>query len=54
MASINVFWYCSLPMKKGTIDNDYAFLNDGRIIRCYDRTISKMNSGAPISPTAIS
>lgn len=53
MVNDDVFWYCSLPMKKGILDNDYAFLNDGRIIHCYDRTINKLNIEETISPNNI-
>ena len=30
-------------MKKGTLDNEYYFYEDGRILHCYDRTQNKLN-----------
>ena len=39
----NVIWRFSFPMRKGVLDNDYVFYNDGSIMHCYDKTISKLN-----------
>ena len=30
-------------MKKGILDDDYYFYEDGRILHCYDKTQSKLN-----------
>lgn len=37
------FWGYSFPMKKGNLDNEYYFYEDGRILHCYDRTQNKLN-----------
>lgn len=39
----NYIWSYSFPMKKGTLDNDYYFYENGKIIHHYDRTQSKLN-----------
>lgn len=36
-------WSYSFPMKMGTLDNDYYFYEDGRILHVYDQTIKKIN-----------
>lgn len=37
------FWSYSFPMRKGYLDNDYYFYEDGRILHQYDRTQNKLN-----------
>lgn len=39
----DIIWRFSFPMRKGVLDNDYVFYSDGRILHCYDKTISKIN-----------
>ena len=39
----NVIWRYPFPMRKGMLDNDYVFYSDGRIMHCYDKSISKYN-----------
>lgn len=41
-------------MKKGDLDNDYYFYDDGRILHHYDHTISKRDIEFYISPDCIS
>lgn len=36
-------WFYSFPMRKGILDDDYYFFEDGRILHCYDKTQSKLN-----------
>ena len=43
MKEEDYFWSYFFPMKKGVLDNDYFFMNDGRILHEYDRTINKLN-----------
>lgn len=31
-------WLCSLPMKKGIMDDDYRFFDDGTIIHEFDKS----------------
>lgn len=49
----NYIW-AYLSMKKGDLDNDYYFYDDGRILHHYDRTISKRDIECYISPNCIS
>ena len=37
-----LLWRCSLPMKKGVLDNDYAFYEDGTIVYEYDKSIYRL------------
>lgn len=39
MENKKLLWFCSLPMKKGLMDNDYAFYEDGTIVHEYDKGI---------------
>ena len=50
----NAIWRFSFPMRKGILDNDYVFYNDGRIMHCYDKTISKLNIEEFVSAEEIS
>ena len=47
-------WMYSFPMKKGILDDDYYFYEDGTIIHLYDRTQSKLNIEEKVSPLSIS
>ena len=35
-------WLCSLPMKKGILDDDYRFFDDGTIIHEFDKSQYKL------------
>lgn len=37
------FWGYCFPMKKGNLDNEYYFYEDGRILHIYDKTQNKLN-----------
>lgn len=39
----NYFWSYSFDMKKGILDNDYYFYDNGKILHVYDKTVSKLN-----------
>lgn len=41
-------------MKKGTLDNDYFFYEDGSILHHYDRTINKWDIEEYVTPSEIS
>jgi len=38
-----LIWRCEFPMKRGILDNDYAFYSDGTIIHEYDRAQNDLN-----------
>ena len=40
-------------MRKGTLDDDYYFYEDGRILHSYDKTQSKLNIEEYVSPDFI-
>lgn len=40
-------------MRKGTLDDDYYFYEDGRILHSYDKTQSKLNIEEFISADSI-
>ena len=44
----NYIW-AYYSMKKGDLDNDYYFYNDGRMLHHYDRTIQKRDIESYIS-----
>ena len=48
------FWSYSFPMRKGMFDNDYYFMNDGRILHEYDKTINKLNISEHVKAEQIS
>lgn len=37
------FWSYFFPMRKGVLDDDYYFYEDGRILHSYDKTQAKLN-----------
>ena len=39
----NYFWSYSFNMKKGMLDNDYYFYENGKILHSFDKTMSKLN-----------
>ena len=39
----NYFWFYSFHMKKGTLDNEYYFYENGKILHSFDKTMSKLN-----------
>lgn len=43
----------SFPMKRGMLDDDYFFYEDGRIVHCYDKTQSKLNVEEVINASEI-
>lgn len=49
----NVIW-CYQSMKKDQFDNDYNFLEDGRIEHCYDLSVKKYNLKKFVKPEDIS
>lgn len=56
MENKKLLWRCILPMKKGILDNDYAFYEDGTIVHEYDKSMYKlqdMNIETQISPELI-
>lgn len=48
------YWMYSFPMKKGILDDDYYFYEDGRILHCYDKTQNKNNVEEYVSASSIS
>ena len=48
------YWMYSFPMKKGILDDDYYFYEDGRILHCYDKTQSKLNVEEYVIASSIS
>lgn len=40
-------------MRKGILDNDYYFFEDGRILHSYDKTQSKLNIEEYVSADSI-
>lgn len=56
MENKKLLWLCSLPMKKGILDNDYAFYEDGTIIHEYDKSMYRskdMNIETEVSADSI-
>ncbi|WP_294455790.1 hypothetical protein [uncultured Bacteroides sp.] len=56
MENKKLLWRCILPMKKGVLDNDYAFYDDGTIVHEYDKSMYKledMNIETPVSADSI-
>lgn len=49
----NHIWQYSFPMRKGILDDDYYFFEDGRILHSYDKTQSKLNIEEYISADTI-
>lgn len=49
----NYIWSYSFPMRKGVLDDDYYFYEDGRILHSYDKTQSKLNIEEYVNPEAI-
>lgn len=47
------YWSYFFPMRKGILDDDYYFFEDGRILHSYDKTQSKLNIEEFITPEAI-
>lgn len=39
----NYFWSYSFNMKKGMLDNDYYFYENGKILHSFDKTMLKIN-----------
>lgn len=50
----NYFWYYFFPMRKGILDDDYYFYEDGRILHSYDKTQTKINLEEYVSAESIS
>lgn len=48
------FWGYCFPMKKGNLDNEYYFYEDGRILHIYDKTQNKLNIEEDIKAKDIS
>lgn len=42
MENKKLLWLCSFPMKKGILDNDYAFYEDGTIIHEHDKSMYRL------------
>lgn len=53
MEEENYYWSYSFPMRKGTLDDDYYFYEDGRILHSYDKTQTKINIEEFVSPASI-
>lgn len=49
----NYFWSYFFPMRKGILDDDYYFFEDGRILHSYDKTQSKLNIEEYVSADSI-
>ena len=49
----NYFWSYFFPMRKGILDDDYFFFEDGRILHSYDKTQSKLNIEEYVSADSI-
>ncbi|MBD5371596.1 MAG: hypothetical protein HDR80_10755 [Bacteroides sp.] len=47
------YWSYFFPMRKGILDDDYYFYEDGRILHSYDKTQSKLNIEEYVTPEAI-
>lgn len=54
MESEDYFWSYSFPKRKGILDNDYYFMNDGKILHEYDQTINKFNISEYVNALQIS
>ncbi|MCF0220287.1 MAG: hypothetical protein HUK14_10945 [Muribaculaceae bacterium] len=46
-------WFYSFPMRKGVLDDDYFFYEDGRILHSYDKTQTKININEFVSAETI-
>lgn len=42
MENSKELWLCSLPMRKGILDDDYRFFEDGTIIHEFDKSQYKL------------
>lgn len=49
----NYFWFYSFDMKKGILDNNYYFYDNGKILHVYDKTLSKLNIEEYVSASDI-
>jgi len=49
----NYFWSYFFPMRKGILDDDYYFFEDGRILHSYDKTQQKLNIEEYVSAASI-
>lgn len=47
------YWSYFFPMRKGILDDDYYFFEDGRILHSYDQTQSKLNIEEFVSADSI-
>lgn len=47
------FWSYSFRMKKGLLDNDYYFLENGKILHVFDKTQNKLNKEEYVSASDI-
>lgn len=50
----NYIWYYSFPMRKGFLDDDYYFYEDGLIHHSYDETQQKINHEEYVTADSIS
>lgn len=50
----DIYWSYSFPMRKGILDDDYYFYEDGSILHSYDRTQQKLNIEEYVSADSIS
>lgn len=53
MVDSNYIWSYFFPMKKGFLDDDYFFYEDGRILHSYDKTQLKLNIEEFVSAESI-
>lgn len=49
----NYFWSYSFRMKKGLLDNDYYFYENGKILHIFDKTQNKLNIEKYVSASDI-
>ena len=49
----NYIWSYSFPMRKGILDDDYYFYENGNILHSYDKTQQKLNLEEYISADSI-
>lgn len=53
MEKENIIWSYFFPMRKGTLDDDYYFYEDGSILHSYDKTQQKLNIEEFVSADSI-
>ena len=54
MENKKLVWLCELPMKRGILDDDYAFYDDGTVIHEYDLSeysSEKLNLKEEVTPS---